>query len=116
MASVVVFTEQGGKENHERVAVCEMVISGSICAEMVSLLTQNAVDVGSIPTLGTPLPIFVTATTILITPHIIVTANNHLINFRKRLVDNSYGPEVLIPKEQYISFLKAVIIQLKYSS
>ena len=49
---VEVCTDLSSKEPHRQVGMDRMVTSGSLGGEMVSILAQNARDVGSIPTLG----------------------------------------------------------------
>ena len=48
--------------SHIQVAVGTVVTVGSLGGVMVSTLARNARDVGSIPTLGTILPIFIIPT------------------------------------------------------
>ena len=64
--SVVVCTDLSGKEPYKQIGMGRVVTSGSLCGVMVSTLDQNDRDVGSIPTLGTIFPIFITPTTLLL--------------------------------------------------
>ena len=54
--SIVVCTDLQGKESHRQVGV-GIVVTSSV---MVSPLSQNARDLGSIPALGAIFPIFLT--------------------------------------------------------
>ena len=62
---IYVCTDFSSKESHRQVGVDIVVISGSPCGVMVITLAQNAKDMGSIPTLGTIFPIFITLTTLV---------------------------------------------------
>ena len=64
--NVVICIDLSGKELHTQVGTGRMVTSGTLGGVLVSTMTQNARDVGSIPALGTMLPIFITPTTIMI--------------------------------------------------
>ena len=55
-----------GKELHRQVGVGTVVTSGSLGGVMVNIPAWNARDVGSIPSLGTIFPIFITPTTIYV--------------------------------------------------
>ena len=56
------------QEPHKQVGVGSIVTSGSLGGDMVSILAQNAWDVGSIPAFGTIFPIFITPTTLVAVP------------------------------------------------
>ena len=63
--SVAVCTDLSGKEPHRQVGMGSMITSGILGGIMVSTLTWNANEVGSVSALGTILPIFITPTTII---------------------------------------------------
>ena len=56
-------TDFSGKDPHRKVCVGRVVISGTIGGVMISILAQNARDVGSIPLLDAIFPNFITPTT-----------------------------------------------------
>ena len=56
-SSAVVCTDLSDKEPHRQVGVGRVVTSGGLGGVIVSILSQNARDVDSIPTLGTLFPI-----------------------------------------------------------
>ena len=53
-----------GKEPHRQVGVGRVVASGNLGGVMVRSLARNARDVGSIPTVGTIILIFITPMTL----------------------------------------------------
>ena len=53
-------TDFSSKKPHRQAGFGRVVAAGSIGGEMVSTLVQNARVVGSIPSLGTIIPIFIT--------------------------------------------------------
>ena len=62
---VIVCTDLSGKEPHRQVGVGRVGTSGSLGGIIVSTLSQNARDLGSIPTLGAIFPISITLTTLV---------------------------------------------------